>query len=187
MPERRKKSKNNKPRGSRVSSSASAKALKLRWVVGLGYDVHRLVKGRRLVLGGVEIPSSVGGLYGHSDADVLCHAVADACLGAFGLGDIGEHFPPSQPKWKNISSLLLLDWVRVAVEKKKGKIMHIDSTIIAQEPKIAPYRMRMKAQLAAALRLPPERVSVKATTPETLGALGRREGIAAMAVALGQY
>ena len=186
MPERRKKSKNNKSKGSRAGTVSSAKALKLRWVVGLGYDVHRLVKGRRLVLGGVEIPSKVG-LYGHSDADVLCHAVADACLGAFGLGDIGEHFPPSQPKWKNISSLLLLDWVRISVEKKKGKIMHIDSTVIAQEPKIAPYRMRMKAQIAAALRLPPERVSVKATTPETLGALGRREGIAAMAVALGQY
>jgi len=186
MPERRKKSKNNRPRRTGAGTTRPAKALKLRWVVGLGYDVHRLVKGRRLVLGGVEIPSSVG-LYGHSDADVLCHAVADACLGAFGLGDIGEHFPPSQPKWKNISSLLLLDWVRVSVEKKKGRIMHIDSTVIAQEPRIAPYRMRMKAQLAAALRLPPERVSVKATTPETLGALGRREGIAAMAVALGQY
>ena len=186
MPERRKKSKNNKPARFRAGSSSSAKVLKLRWVVGLGYDVHRLVKGRRLVLGGVEIPSSVG-LYGHSDADVLCHAVADACLGAFGLGDIGENFPHSQPKWKNISSLLLLDWVRISVEKKKGKIMHIDATVIAQEPRIAPYRMRMKAQIAAALRLPAERVSVKATTPETLGALGRREGIAAMAVALGQY
>jgi 2-C-methyl-D-erythritol 2,4-cyclodiphosphate synthase len=187
MPQRRKKSKSNLKSRSRRSQTPVVKGEKLRWVVGQGYDVHRLVKGRRLVLGGVDIPSSVGGLLGHSDADVLCHAVADACLGAFGLGDIGEHFPPSQPKWKNISSLLLLDWVRVAVEKKRGKIMHIDATVIAQEPKIAPYRMRMKAQIAAALRLPPERVSVKATTPETLGALGRREGIAAMAVALGRY
>jgi len=186
MPERRKKPKSNNRSRSHRSKAPIVKGQKLSWVVGQGYDVHRLVKGRRLVLGGVEIPSKVG-LMGHSDADVLCHAVADACLGAFGLGDIGEHFPPSQPKWKNISSLLLLDWVRISVEKKKGKIMHIDATVIAQEPRISPYRMRMKAQIAAALRLPPERVSVKATTPETLGALGRREGIAAMAVALGRY
>lgn len=187
MPERRKKPKSNNAKRSRTRKTPIVKGERLSWVIGQGYDVHRLVKGRRLVLGGVDIPSRVGGLLGHSDADVLCHAVADACLGAFGLGDIGEHFPPSQPKWKNISSLLLLDWVRIAVEKKSGKIMHIDATVIAQEPKIAPYRMRMKAQIAAALRLPPERVSVKATTPETLGALGRREGIAAMAVALGRY
>ena len=151
--------------------------------IGHGYDVHKLVEGRRLILGGVEIPHSFG-LLGHSDADVLIHAVMDAIIGALGAGDIGRHFPDTSDEFKDISSMNLLVRVRNLMNSQGAKIQNIDSTIILQKPKVAPYIEKMKKNIAFALGCSEERVNVKATTEEKLGFTGREEGIAAHAVVL---
>lgn len=150
--------------------------------VGIGYDVHRLVEGRKVILGGVEIPFEKG-LDGHSDADVLMHAVCDAILGAIGLRDIGSFFPNTDPRWKGVSSKLFLHEAAQQVKFKDGRIINIDATVIAQQPKIGPHVDKMKEQIAEALGISFEKVGVKATTNEHLGFIGREEGIAAMAVA----
>jgi 2-C-methyl-D-erythritol 2,4-cyclodiphosphate synthase len=149
---------------------------------GIGYDVHRFAEGRPLILGGVEIPHTHG-LDGHSDADVLAHAIADAVLGAIGERDIGFHFPNTDQSIRGISSLEILRKAAALVTKKGGRIVNIDSTLIAEAPKISPHVAEMRANLAAALGLEERRVGVKATTNERMGFLGRGEGIAAMAVA----
>lgn len=149
---------------------------------GIGYDIHRFAEGRKLILGGVEIPHARG-LDGHSDADVLSHAIADAILGAVGESDIGHHFPNTDESIRGISSLEILKGVAVIVRKKGAGIVNIDSTLIAEAPKIGPHLAAIRANIAASLQIPVERVGVKATTNEMLGAIGRREGIAAMAVA----
>jgi len=149
---------------------------------GIGFDIHRLAAGRKLILGGVGIKSDVG-LMGHSDADVLCHAVIDALLGAVADGDIGVHFPDSEKRWKDADSLKLLASVAGKLKSRGAVINNIDSTVLAEKPRVAPYREKMRRNLAKALGVGLERVSVKATTLEGLGALGRAEGIAAMAVA----
>lgn len=149
--------------------------------VGLGLDLHPLVRGRPLVLGGVPIPSEVG-LGGHSDADVLAHAVAEALLGALALGDLGRHFPDTDPRWQGVSSLELLARVLDLVRSRGGRPVNVDATVLAQAPRLAPHLDEMARRLARTLELSPERVSVKAKSPEGLGLLGRREGIAAMAV-----
>lgn len=151
--------------------------------IGQGYDVHRLTEGRKLILGGVEVPYEKG-LLGHSDADVLVHAVMDALLGAGALGDIGQHFPDSDPRYKGISSIALLEQVGKLLEEEGYLIENIDATIIAQQPKLAPYRPGMAANIARALHLEENQVSVKATTEEGLGFTGSGEGMAAQAVAL---
>jgi len=151
--------------------------------VGIGYDIHRVVTGRPLVLGGVRMESDWG-LAGHSDADVVLHAVGDALLGAAGLGDLGEHFPPGQKKWKDVSSLDLLVRIAALLAGAGARVVNVDAMLVAEAPKIAPHRKAMCANIAKALGIAPEQVSVKATTNETLGAVGRREGLAAMAVAL---
>ena len=151
--------------------------------VGLGFDVHPLVAGRRLVLGGVEIPSERG-LAGHSDADVLTHAVADALLGALALGDLGQLFPDSDPQYRGISSLRLLTTVADRVRSHGGRIVNVDATVVAEGPRLADWLAAMRERLAETLGLGVDRVSVKAKRAERLGALGRHEGIAAMAVAL---
>ena len=149
--------------------------------VGNGYDVHRLVEGRKLILGGVVVPHSMG-LDGHSDADVLVHALCDALLGAVGAGDIGKHFPDTDPKWKGISSLHLLKEV---MRMCKGfKLVNADSVIVAQKPKLAPYIPEMKKNIAAILDVEADQINIKATTTERLGFAGREEGISAYAVAL---
>lgn len=150
--------------------------------VGIGYDVHRLVENRKMILGGVDIPYEKG-LLGHSDADVLCHAVADAILGAIGDGDIGQHFPDHDPKYKGISSLVLLAHVAGRVKQKGYHINNIDSIVIAQMPKIAPYRQEMEENIAHALDIEVAYVNVKGTTTEGLGFTGQKEGIAAQAIA----
>ena len=150
--------------------------------VGMGYDVHRLVAGRRLILGGVEIPYDRG-LLGHSDADVLTHALCDALLGAAGRGDIGLHFPDTDEAWANIESLKLLKQVKAMIEAE-WCIVNIDATVLAQAPKIGPYREKMRAKLAGVLEIAPEQINIKATTTETMGAVGRGEGIAAQCVVL---
>ena len=149
---------------------------------GIGYDIHRLVEGRKLVLGGVEIAHSRG-LDGHSDADVLSHAIADALLGAVGERDIGHHFPNSDESIRGISSLDILKRVAEILGKKNAVIVNVDSTLIAEAPKIGPHLSAIRANLALALNLPVERIGVKATTNELLGTIGRGEGMAAMAVA----
>lgn len=149
---------------------------------GIGYDVHRLVAGRPLVLGGVEIPHPLG-LEGHSDADVLCHAIADAILGAAGEPDIGHLFPNTDPAIRGISSLEILRRVRSVLEEKSIRLHNIDATLIAEEPKISPHLALMKERIGAALNLPVTRVGIKATTNETLGFTGRGEGMAALASA----
>jgi len=151
--------------------------------VGLGYDVHRVKAGRPLVLGGVRFESDWG-LDGHSDADVLLHAIGDALLGAAGLGDLGEHFPNTDARWKDASSVELLERVGTLITGVGAKIVNVDAMLVAEAPKLAPHRATMCANIANALGLPAECVSVKATTNEMLGAIGRREGLAAMAVAL---
>lgn len=151
--------------------------------IGHGYDVHRVTEGRKLILGGVEVPWERG-LLGHSDADVLTHAVMDALCGAAHLGDIGHLFPDTDPRYEGISSLLLLREVRERLAGLGYEVVNIDATIIAQAPKLAPYRARMEAALAEVLGIPAERVSVKATTEERLGFTGDGSGIAAHAVAL---
>ncbi len=149
---------------------------------GIGFDVHRFAEGRRLVLGGVEIDHPRG-LAGHSDADVLLHAIADALLGAAALGDIGRHFPPDDPRWKDADSRELLRDVAGRVKVAGWEITSVDATVLAEAPRIAPHVEEMVARIAAALAVEPGRVSVKATTMEGLGPIGREEGIAAMAVA----
>ena len=151
--------------------------------VGIGYDVHRLVKGRPLVLGGVSIPFSKG-LWGHSDADVLTHAVCDALLGASGEGDIGIHFPDSDPRYENISSLVLLKKTQRIVGRKGYSIVNLDTTIYAEAPKLAPYRKAMQGKIAAALDIEVAYVNIKSTTTEGLGPVGRGEGIAALSVVM---
>lgn len=151
--------------------------------IGQGYDVHPLVAGRDLILGGVKIPHGKG-LHGHSDADVLIHAICDACLGAAGLGDIGRHFPDTDARYKNIDSRKLLRKVKEAIAERGWKIVNIDSTIVAQAPRIAPHLPRMIQNIAADLGLMAESVNIKATTTEKLGFAGREEGIAAHAVVL---
>jgi len=151
--------------------------------IGHGYDVHPLVAGRDLILGGVKIPHSKG-LHGHSDADVLIHAICDACLGAAGLGDIGRHFPDTDPQYKNIDSRKLLRKVKEAIAERGWKIANVDSTIVAQAPRIAPHLPQMIQNIAADLDIPQASVNSKATTTEKLGFAGREEGIAAHAVVL---
>ena len=151
--------------------------------IGQGFDVHALVPGRRLIIGGVEIAYERG-LLGHSDADVLLHAICDALLGAAGLGDIGAHFPDSDPQYKGVDSRLLLRMVGQLIIGRGLRIANVDSTVIAQAPKLAPYIQRMRENVADALGLEPDVVNVKAKTAERLGALGRGEGIAAEAIAL---
>ncbi len=149
---------------------------------GIGYDVHRFIEGRPLVLGGVEIPHSHG-LDGHSDADVLAHAIADAILGAAGEPDIGHHFPNTDESIRGISSLDILTRVLAIVRAKGATLINVDATLIAEEPKISPHLQAMKSALGDTLSLPLDRIGIKATTNETMGFIGRAEGIAAMAVA----
>ncbi|MBR0169421.1 MAG: 2-C-methyl-D-erythritol 2,4-cyclodiphosphate synthase [Bacteroidales bacterium] len=151
--------------------------------IGTGYDVHRLVEGLPLWIGGVQIPHTHG-LLGHSDADVLIHAVCDALLGAAALGDIGKHFPDTDPQYKGISSVILLTHVGKLLKEKGYTVVNIDSTIVAQRPKLAPYIQQMRQAMADALDIDVEQVSVKATTTERLGFEGREEGISAQAIAL---
>jgi 2-C-methyl-D-erythritol 2,4-cyclodiphosphate synthase len=150
--------------------------------VGIGYDVHALVAGRKLILGGVDIPHSKG-LDGHSDADVLMHAVCDAILGAIGEADIGHFFPNTDPRWKGAPSRVFLEEAARQVKRLKGAIVNVDATLIAQQPKVFPHVQAMKTNVAAALGLDAKKVGIKATTNEGLGFAGREEGIAAMAVA----
>jgi 2-C-methyl-D-erythritol 2,4-cyclodiphosphate synthase len=150
--------------------------------VGIGYDVHRLVEGRSLVLGGVEIPHTKG-LEGHSDADVLMHAICDAVLGALGEGDIGQLFPNTDPQWKNAPSKLFLEEAARRVSIQDGTLVNVDATIVGERPKVGPHLQAMKTQVSLALGIHPRQVGIKATTNEGLGFLGREEGIAAMAVA----
>lgn len=150
--------------------------------MGIGYDVHRLVEGRPLILGGVTIPYAQG-LLGHSDADVLIHAICDAILGALGLGDIGRHFPDTDPAYKGISSLILLENVIARMQHQGYMIGNVDTIIIAQRPKLSPYIDAMRTTLAHTLQTTFDRVNVKATTTEGLGFAGRGEGIAAQAIA----
>ena len=151
--------------------------------IGMGYDVHRLVEDRKLIMGGVEIPYEKG-LLGHSDADVLLHAIMDALLGAAALGDIGKHFPDTDPTYKDISSVKLLQHVGTLLEENKFLIENIDATIIAQAPKMRPYIDRMRGNIAAALQIEVEQVNVKATTEEGLGFTGTGEGISAQAICM---
>ncbi len=151
--------------------------------VGTGYDVHRLVEGRDLILGGVTIPHKLG-LLGHSDADVLVHAVMDALLGASALGDIGKHFPDTDPEYAGVSSILLLQRVTELLWEKGYHIGNVDATIIAQKPKVGSYLLEMREIMAQAMGISVEQVSVKATTEEHLGFTGREEGISAQAVCL---
>ena len=149
---------------------------------GIGVDVHPLVEGRRLVLGGVEVPYRLG-LDGHSDGDVLAHAVIDAMLGAAGLGDIGDHFPPGDPRYKGIESLELVARTVAILAARRWRATYVDATIVAQRPKLKPHLSRMSARLASALGVSCEDVNVKATTTDGLGFAGRSEGIAGLAVA----
>lgn len=150
--------------------------------VGIGYDVHQYAEGRAFILGGVEIPHHRG-LKGHSDADVLSHAIADAVLGALGEPDIGYWFPPTDASIEGISSLKILEKVGQIAANKGMKIVNVDSTVVAEAPKVNPHRMAMKEKIAAALGITPDLVGVKATTNERMGFVGREEGVAAMAVA----
>ena len=151
--------------------------------VGYGYDIHRLKAGRKLVLGGVHIPFEKG-LLGHSDADVLLHAVCDALLGAAGLGDIGTHFPDTDPRLKDISSMILLERTGEMIREKGFDIANLDTTVLAEAPKLAPYRETMIQRISDALDVPPDRINIKATTMEGIGAVGNREGIAAICMVL---
>ncbi len=151
--------------------------------IGFGYDVHALVKDRKLILGGIEIPHTHG-LLGHSDADVLLHSISDSLLGAAALGDIGRHFPDSDPKYKNANSLLLLKEVGRLLKGKGFNIGNIDATVIAQAPKISPYIEQMREKISEALDLDLSSISIKATTTEHLGFEGRKEGISAASVSL---
>jgi 2-C-methyl-D-erythritol 2,4-cyclodiphosphate synthase len=149
---------------------------------GIGYDIHRFGHDRKLILGGIEIPHSQG-LEGHSDADVLSHAIADALLGAIGAGDIGQHFPNTDESIRGISSIQILERVGELLRQRGARPINVDATVIAEAPRILPHVSSMRSQIAAALGLEADNVSIKATTNEGLGAIGRGEGIAAMAVA----
>jgi 2-C-methyl-D-erythritol 2,4-cyclodiphosphate synthase len=151
--------------------------------IGFGYDVHRLVNGRKLILGGVEIKHSKG-LEGHSDADVLLHSICDALLGAAGLNDIGNYFPNSDPKWKNISSLIILSECGKLLKKKKLKIENIDSTILLEEPKVSPYIVKMKKNIAGTLGIKISQIAIKSTTSEGLGFVGKKQGCSAYSICL---
>jgi len=151
--------------------------------IGIGFDVHRLVEGRRCVIGGVEIEHPKG-LLGHSDADVLTHAICDALLGAAGLGDIGTYFPDTDKKFKDMDSQILLKQVKEEISKLGFKIENIDSIVMAETPKINPHRLKMKATLSKTLEIEETKIGIKATTTEKLGFTGREEGIAAQAIAL---
>jgi len=151
--------------------------------IGIGYDIHRFVADRKLILGGVEIPFDKG-LLGHSDADVLIHAVCDALLGAAGMGDIGVHFPDIDPRYKDVSSLVLLAAVNEMIRNKNFTIQNVDTIIFAEDPKISPYRRTMQQNLAAAIAVGPSCINIKATTTEGLGMIGKGEGIGAMSVVL---
>ncbi len=151
--------------------------------IGNGYDIHRLVTGRALILGGIEIPHSLG-LLGHSDADVLIHAIMDALLGALSLGDIGHYFPPTDPRWEGANSLLLLQQVHNLILDRGWQINNIDSVIVAERPKLKPHIPAMRNKLSQTLNLDPDAIGIKATTNEGLDATGKEEGIAAYAVVL---
>ncbi len=151
--------------------------------IGNGYDIHQLVAGRPLILAGVNIPHSQG-LLGHSDADVLVHATMDAMLGALGLGDIGHYFPPSDPKWKGADSMILLQQVAEIIFSQGWQIGNIDSTVVAENPKLKPYLKLMRSNLAKTLKIEESQISIKATTNEKLGPVGREEGICAYVVIL---
>ncbi|MFP3868897.1 MAG: 2-C-methyl-D-erythritol 2,4-cyclodiphosphate synthase [Desulfobacteraceae bacterium] len=151
--------------------------------VGLGYDAHRLVPGRPLILGGVEIPYHLG-LKGHSDADVLSHAIGDALLGAVGAGDLGQHFPDTDPAYQGISSLVLLEKILSLVRERGYQLVNVDATVVAQAPTLKPHIPRMIAALAQVLQIAPQAVNIKATTTERMGFTGRGEGLAAYAVVL---
>lgn len=154
--------------------------------IGMGYDVHRFTEDRPLVLGGVEIPHDRG-LLGHSDADVLVHAVCDALLGAAGMGDIGLHFPDTDERYRDVSSLLLLKRVGKMLSESGFSVINLDATVLAERPKIAPHRSAMKRNIARTLSLPEALVNIKATTTEGLGSIGRGEGIGAMCIAMIGY
>ena len=149
---------------------------------GIGYDLHRLAEGRKLIVGGVELPFDKGPV-GHSDGDVLAHAICDALLGAAGLGDIGTHFPDTDPKWKGVSSLLFLEHVRKLLDEQDLQISHIDAIVITETPKLGPHFPAMRAALAKALGIQPEQINLKAKTNEGVDAIGRGEAIAAHAIA----
>lgn len=151
--------------------------------IGNGYDSHRFADGRRLILGGVEIPGERG-LHGHSDADAVAHAVTDALLGAAGLGDIGHHFPPSDPQWKDADSIGLLTQVVRLLERENYQVVNVDVTVVAEAPRIGPYARAMQERLAATMGISPEHISVKGKSNEGMGWIGRGEGIAVLAVAL---
>src|SRR5699024_8294499 len=151
--------------------------------IGIGYDVHKMVEGRKLIIGGVDIPYEKG-LLGHSDADVLVHAIMDSILGALALNDIGKHFPDTDMKYKDISSMLLLEKVHTIMEKKGYKIGNIDSVIAAQAPKLAPYILDMRKNIGKTLNTPIENINVKATTTEELGFVGKKSGISSYSVCL---
>lgn len=151
--------------------------------IGNGYDIHRLIQDRPLILGGIEIPHSLG-LLGHSDADVLTHAIMDAMLGALSLGDIGHYFPPSDPQWQGANSLVLLEQVHKLIGDQGWSISNLDSTIVAEKPKLKPHLKAMRDRLGEILNLSSDRVSIKATTNEKLGPVGQEEGICAYAVVL---
>ncbi|BAY44692.1 2-C-methyl-D-erythritol 2,4-cyclodiphosphate synthase [Scytonema sp. HK-05] len=151
--------------------------------IGNGYDIHRLVSDRPLILGGVNIPHSLG-LLGHSDADVLTHAIMDAMLGALSLGDIGHYFPPTDPQWAGADSLVLLSKVYQLVQERGWQIGNIDSVVVAERPKLKPHIEKMREKIAGVLQIQPNQVGVKATTNEKLGPVGREEGISAYAVVL---
>lgn len=180
-----KKSRNanaSRPAAKKAPAKRSAAPQRVRARFGIGYDAHRFAEGRRLVLGGVHIESSRG-LLGHSDADVLLHAIMDALLGAAALGDIGQHFPNSDPAFRDASSLALLEETCLILEGAGFVPVQVDATLIAEEPRVSPYVSMMCQTIAAALGVDPGAVSVKATTQEGMGWIGRGEGIAAMAVA----
>jgi 2-C-methyl-D-erythritol 2,4-cyclodiphosphate synthase len=151
--------------------------------IGNGYDIHRLVSGRPLILGGIRLDHPLG-LEGHSDADVLVHALMDALLGALSLGDIGRHFPPEDPRWKGADSLQLLERVMELVRARGWQVVNVDAVVVAEQPKLKPHIEAMRAAIAARLAVEPDQVGVKATTNEGLGPTGRQEGIACHAVAL---
>lgn len=149
---------------------------------GIGYDLHRLAEGRRLILGGVEVPFEKGPV-GHSDGDVLAHAICDALLGAAGLGDIGTHFPDTDPRWKGVASLLFLEHIRGLLAEHRFRIAHIDAVIVTERPKLGPHFPAMRAALAGALGISPDQINLKAKTNEGVDAVGRGEAIAALAIA----
>jgi len=151
--------------------------------IGYGYDVHKLIKQRKLILGGVEIPHEFG-LAGHSDADVLLHAITDALLGALALGDIGKHFPDTDPEYKNVDSRILLRDAYELIKEKRFELVNLDATVVAQEPKLAPFIEKIRETIARDLNTEIDRVSVKATTSEWLGFEGKKEGISSSAVVL---